>query len=184
MDFGKVIKNLVIQCGHEFIGYIDDYNAGGEVIGTYNQIKSKYSSEEYEIALAIGYNNLPARMDVANRIMQDEYTIATLVHPQAIIDPSVKIGNGCLLMRGAIIDVNVTLDNFVVVWPGVVINHDTYVGTNTFVSPNATICGFVNIGYNSFVGAAAVVINNTCVPNQTFIKAGKVYYTSKSGGDE
>ncbi|MCR8635983.1 hypothetical protein [Paenibacillus radicis (ex Xue et al. 2023)] len=178
-DFAYVIKSLVEDCGHEFVGFIDDYNDGEFVIGTYSDVKTKYPPHLYDIVIAIGYNNLDARWKVYQKILVDGYNIASLVHPTALISKSCEIGNGVIIMVGAIIDTNCVLNDLVVVWPGVVINHDSIIGENNFLSPNSTICGFVYTEQSCFIGAGAVIVNHTVVPQSSFIKAGQVYYQKK-----
>ncbi len=60
-EFGRVLKSLVIDCGYDFGGFIDDFSTGEEIIGTYQNVLKKYSSKNFGIVIAIGYKNLVAR---------------------------------------------------------------------------------------------------------------------------
>lgn len=175
-DFARVIKHLVIQCGHIFIGFVDDYNIGEDIIGTYEFAKQEYPASNYEYVIAIGYNDLKARWSIFQKVIGDGFSVATLVHPQSNMDPSTHLGIGNMIMRGVTIDVNVEIGSLVVLWPGTVVNHDVTILNNNFISPNATICGFVNIGNNCFIGAGSVIVNNMSISNDAFIKAGSVYF--------
>lgn len=178
-DFGQVVKDIILQCGHDFIGFIDDYHLGTEVLGTYEQVKAKYSPELYEIIVAIGYKHLKARWSVYQMAVRDGYTVPYLIHPKAYVRNIGAVGAGAIVMVGAIVDFNAQLEELTVLWPGVVINHDSLVKANTFVSPNATICGFVTIGEESFIGAGSVVADHVIVPPGSFIKAGSLYYDGR-----
>jgi sugar O-acyltransferase (sialic acid O-acetyltransferase NeuD family) len=174
-DFGRIVRDLVEVCGEEFSGYIDDLYAGEEVLGTLAQVAKSFPPSEYSVALAIGYKNLAVRAQVAERVKEGGYELATLIHPRAYVRHRQGVAAGCLVMAGAVVDVGATLAEMVVVWPGVVVNHDSSIGANTFLSPNATICGFVQVGAGCFIGAGAVVVDHVQVPAGTFIKAGALY---------
>lgn len=178
--FGQVIKDLVLQCGHNFVGFIDDYSTGEEIVGTFDHVKENFSKDNYEIIIAVGYLNLQARWSVYQKVISEGYRVATLIHPKAYVRNFDKVGNGCIIMAGTIVDINAEIKDLVVIWPGVVINHDSNIDSNTFLSPNSTICGCVKIGKNCFVGAGSVIVDHTNVPDDSFIKAGSVFYIKKS----
>lgn len=175
LEFGRVLRELVISCGHEFVGFIDDFHGGEAVVGTYAEASQRYPSDAYGIVIGIGYNNLAARLGIYRKVRSDGYSSPTLIHNQACVHQSATIGDGSIIMSGAIIDVFSILGDIVVMWPGAVVNHDSTIGSNTFISPNATICGFVRVGGNCFIGAGAVVVDHRVVPDETFVKAGVVF---------
>lgn len=176
-DFASIVKNLVEECGMDFVGYIDDFNSGQHhILGKYEDVKKNYSPDLYEIIIAIGYNNLEARWNVYEKVVGDGYNVPSLVHPAAQLSEKSTVSSGAIVMRGAIVDFNCYLNNLVVVWPGVVINHDSIIGANSFLSPNSTICGFVEIGHSCFIGAGSVIVDHNSIPNNGFVKAGQVFY--------
>lgn len=178
-EFARIVKKLVINCGHQFIGFIDDLEPNKEgVLGSFDDVRKNYSPTEYRIVYGIGYNNLSARWNIYKKVLSYGYETINLIHPTAIIDKTSTIGKGLIIMAGVIVDINVKLEDLVVLWPGTVVNHDSEIQSNCFLSPNSTICGFTKIGSNSFIGAGAIVINNTNVPSNSFIKAGSVFYVN------
>lgn len=181
-EFGQVIRDLAFVCGYPVAGFVDDFNEGSEILGTFEKICSSHKCFDYDMALAIGYNNLGARWNVYKKVCAAGYSFPKLVHPHAYVRNLKNIGQGTFVMAGAIIDANAVLNDLVVAWPGVVVNHDSIVGENTFLSPNCTICGSVNIGANCFVGAGATIVDHVTVPNDFFIKAGALY--KKKRGDD
>ncbi|QHC05393.1 hypothetical protein GRQ40_16645 [Anoxybacillus sp. PDR2] len=178
-EFAKLIKQLVINCGHEFVGFIDDLEPHkDEVLGSFEDVRKKYSTSEYCIVYGIGYNSLSARWNIYNKVLSYGYETINLIHPTAIIDKTSIMGKGLIVMAGVIVDTNVKLGDLVVLWPGTVVSHDSEIESNCFLSPNSTICGFTKIGSSSFIGAGATVVNNTHVPPNSFIKAGSVFYVT------
>lgn len=174
-DFGQVVKALVKSCGHEFSGFIDDFNTGGEIVGNFSEVCNTFLPEQYEIVIAIGYNNLKERWKAYQKVNNAGYQVPQLIHPSAYISESCRIGQGSIIMVGAIVDINVTLSELVVLWPGVIVNHDSKVNANTFLSPGAIICGCTTVGKECFLGAGAVIVDHIMVPDESFIKAGRIF---------
>lgn len=172
--FGQVVKNLVGCCGFEFAGFIDDCKKGSEVVGSYMVASSRYPASEYSVAIAVGYKDLGNRYGIYQKVKSDNYRVATLVHPQAMVDRSARIGEGVIVMAGAVVDYNAEIKDLVVLWNGVVVSHESVIGENTFLSPNCTVCGCSIVGRDCFIGAGAVVTDYKQVPDGSFVKAGNV----------
>lgn len=174
-DFGIVLKRFAVQCGHEFIGFADDWHVGADVLGTFDQVSRDWPAGSCEVVLAVGYKHLLARRKMLIELQDRGYTISSLIHPAAFVSPDCRLNAGVTIMAGAVCDSNAVVEAGCVVWPGAVVNHDVNVGSNSFISPNATLCGYVNLGESCFVGAGATVVDHVNVPPNTFIKAGSVY---------
>lgn len=175
-EFGQVIKDLIIDCGHEFCGFIDDYSKGDEIIGDFEYVKANYSKDTYNIVIAVGYNNLKARWLVYENVCCSDYNTLTLIHPKAYVRDKTNLGSGSIVMAGVIIDTRVKIKQLNVFWPGVVINHNSIIESNNFFSPNTTVCGCCKIGNNCFIGAGSVIADHNTVNDDSFIKANTVYY--------
>lgn len=174
-DFGRVLRDLLGVCGHEFIGYVDDMNSGEDIVGNYATARRLHPPGTCGMVIAIGYGHLPQRWAIFQRVSADGYDLPPLIHDRAYVRSPGAVGKGVVVMAGATVDVGATLADLVVLWPGATVSHDSTVGSNTFISPNATICGFVTVGHGCFVGAGAVVVDHRVVPNNSFIKAGQLY---------
>jgi sugar O-acyltransferase (sialic acid O-acetyltransferase NeuD family) len=179
-QFAHYVRELVLECGHDFIGFIDDFNEGDNVLGTFDSVKETYSAEKYYIVIAIGYSNLQSRWKVYNTIVEAGYEVISLIHPRAYVHKSSYIGNGTIITAGTIIDYNAHIGEATFIWPGVIVNHDTRIGSNCFLSPQVNICGFVIIGDHCFLGASSVVVNGNNIKDNSFIKAGTVYHRKES----
>lgn len=174
-DFGCVLKRLTIYCGHDFLGFVDDWNVGTEVLGAFDAVSKTFPPGSCELVLAIGYKHLAARRKLMFDLHERGYSTCRLIHPAAMVSADAQIATGVAIMAGAIIDSNAVVGQGCVVWPGAVLNHDVDVGANSFISPNSTLCGYVTLGESCFVGAGATIVDHTDVPPNTFIKAGSVY---------
>lgn len=182
LEFGRVVRDLALQCGHAFAGYVDDVHRGAEVLGPFDDVARRYPPDQFALALAIGYRDLDARWTVFQRVKARGYRLPPLVHPRAYVHDPGRLDEGCFVMAGAVVDLAASLGALVVAWPGVVVNHDSVVGENCFLSPNATVCGCVTIGRQVFVGAGATIVDHVEVPAGTFVKAGSLYRGPRSAG--
>lgn len=175
-DFGRVVKALVRHAGHDFAGFIDDFAAGPEIVGTYAQARTAFpAASGTGIVVAVGYDHLAARWALFQEIKRDGYAVPALVHDAALVNPDAKVGEGAIVMAGANVDVFSAVGELAVLWPGVIVSHDCCVGRNCFLSPGAILCGFVRTGADCFIGAGAVIADHRTVPDGTFVKAAALY---------
>lgn len=180
-QFANYVKEVVIDCGYDFVGYIDDYSSGENILGPFDKVKHLYDKNEFGIVIAVGYRDLEARWRIFEKVFNHGYKIITLIHPSAYVHHTSTIGEGSIICARSIIDYNSHVGTGTFVWPGVIINHDSKVGDNCFLSPQVNICGFVEIGDNCFIGASSVIINNNSIGNNSFIKAGSVFNRKDKG---
>jgi UDP-N-acetylbacillosamine N-acetyltransferase len=172
-DFAKLVRNLALENGYDFLGFIDDYNKGKDILGTIDDLIN-FNKKQVQVAIGIGYNNLIARENIMMRISEWGYDMPNLVHPKAYIARDVQLGTGNIIMN------NVSIDHFSVIgdgnvfWPGSIISHDCKIDRNNFFSPSATVCGFCRIGSRNFIGAGTIIVDNVKVSSGNFIKAGSV----------
>jgi sugar O-acyltransferase (sialic acid O-acetyltransferase NeuD family) len=175
-DFGRVLRDLAGDCGHEFAGFIDDLHPGNDgVIGNFEAASRSHAPSQHAIAIAVGYKHLEARRALIARVRGAGYALPALVHPEAYVHRSVAVGAGAVVMARAIADRGATLGEGCVLWPGANVSHDASVGGNTFLSPGAIVCGFAKVGGDCFVGAGAVIADHRAVPDGAFVKAGSVF---------
>lgn len=179
-EFAQTVAELIVDCGHEVAGFIDDFSHGPHILGTLEQVRGSHPPAHYGIAIAIGYNNLPARWESWQRARALGYQAPALIHPRAYVAKSANVGEGSFLMAGSLVDVRARLGELVVVWPGAAISHDCMIGDNSFISPNATLCGYVTLGNHCFVGAGAAVVDHCEVPPLTRIKMQSSYLKAQA----
>ncbi|MNW34172.1 UDP-N-acetylbacillosamine N-acetyltransferase [compost metagenome] len=175
-QFAYYVRDLAEECGHDFVGFVDDFSSGKDILGTFDEIKERYSPKDFMIVMAIGYQNLKARWEVFNKVKNAGFEIQTLVHPKAYVHKTAKIGEGAIICVRTIIDNRVTIGEATFIWPGVTVNHDVRIGSNCFLSPQVNVCGFAAIGNSCFLGASSVIINESIIEDNSFIKAGTIYY--------
>ena len=178
-EFGQVVRDLAVQCGYAFAGFIDDLNRGDGILGAWKDVARSHGSSSHAVAIAVGYKHLRERRALYDRVRSGGYATPALVHPRAYVRDPASVGEGAFVMAGAVVDVGASIGAFAVVWPGATINHHSRVGENSFVSPNAAVCGYSSVGEDCFIGAGATIVDHQSVPTGSFVKAGSVYAGAK-----
>lgn len=174
-EFGQVVRDLAGQCGYHFAGFIDDVDAGSEILGPWHVVSRERDPALHSVAMAIGYGHLRERRALCERVSAQGYDTPALIHPRAYVRDAGAIGAGTFVMAGAIVDFAARVGPFAVLWPGATINHHARVGANTFISPNAAICGYSVVEDDCFIGAGATIVDHRMVPSGSFVKAGSVF---------
>ncbi|KQU17152.1 acetyltransferase [Bacillus sp. Leaf13] len=111
---------------------------------------------EVEFIIAIGNNT--TRKRIACSLTEVGGKFAVIIHPSAVVSPSVKIGEGTVVMPGSVINADANIGSHVIINSIAVVEHDNKIGDYAHISPGAILTGSVQVGEGSHVGASATVI--------------------------
>ena len=130
-------------------------------------------------AIFVPIGNNPIRVELLKKFEENGFDIASYIHPQTIIHPSVKIGKAVYILPGTNIMPLSVIGDYSMISMGVNIAHHTIIeeacffsqGSNigasilletlAYVGISATLMtGLKTIGRNSLIGAGAVVIKD------------------------
>ena len=95
----------------------------------------------------------------------------TLIHPDAWISPSARIGMGTIVMAGAVIQADVTIGRHCIINTGASVDHDCIVEDFVHVAPGVNLCGGVRVGEGSLLAVGLGFAPNTEIPKWSFVKA-------------
>ena len=169
----KVICSVLESRGIIIEGLFDD-NSKLLFLDNY-PVLGKYNPEIYpDISLIISVGNNSVRNKISKSIF---HSFGSIIHPSAILDSTVIIDEGTVVLHGAIIQRNSKIGKHVIVNTGATIDHDCILADYTHISPNATLCGNVTIGEETHIGAGAIVIQGIKIGKNAVIGAGSVVIT-------
>lgn len=173
---GKVVADIVKLNGYEEILFIDDdvnkIECGQyKVIGTSKRIDSLIK-DNYEFAVAVGDNKIRER--IYEELVDKEAKLPVLIHPTAVIDETVKIGNGTVVMANAVINASSVIGEACIVNTASSIDHDCIIKEYVHISPGVNIAGTVTVGFKTWIGVGSTVINNLNIGKECIIGAGCV----------
>ena len=129
------------------------------------------------LLIAIGDN--VTRRKISSRIL---HRFGKLYHPSAIIDESVNIMGGTVILHRCVIQADTIIGYHVIINTGTVIEHDCVIGDFVHVAPGVVVCGSVNIGEMTLIGAGSVLAPNLTIGKNCLIAAGSVITTNIPDG--
>jgi sugar O-acyltransferase (sialic acid O-acetyltransferase NeuD family) len=95
-----------------------------------------------------------------------------LIHPTAVIAPSVKLGDGVVVQAGVIIGARTVLGDHVMVNRGALIGHHATFGDYVTVQPGANIGGATTIEARAYIALGAMVLDRRRVGEGALVGAG------------
>lgn len=170
---GKVVGDIAKLNGYKEILFLDDdsfkkTNGKYKVVGT-TKDRGAYA-EEYDFIVGIGNNSIRKR--VTDKLLKSGISLITLIHPTAVIDETVSIGKGTVVMANAVINADSIIGNSCIINTAATIDHDCVIKDYVHISPGAHIAGTVNLGEGSWLGIGSTVINNIVISSKCIIGAG------------
>lgn len=129
-------------------------------------------AKDSEFFIGIGNNEI--RESITNKLLNQEYQLVSLIHPQAIVAKDVKIGIGTVIMAGAVINSASVIGIGSIINTSASIDHDNIIGDFVHVSPGVHLAGSVTIGNKSWIGMGTNIINNINIGTGITIGAGSL----------
>jgi sugar O-acyltransferase (sialic acid O-acetyltransferase NeuD family) len=131
---------------------------GIPVVGTSSLLAQLKTEGLRNAVLGIGsVHNHQKRVGLYDRLVTAGFHIPNLIHPRAIVEPSVVMGVGNQLFAGAMVGSAAKLGDDTIINSGSIVCHDCVIGSHTHLSPGAILAGGVEIGENTLVGMGATV---------------------------
>ncbi len=163
---GKVIMSIIKSMGLKVSKIYDD-RAPFELLGF--PVEKFDGNQTENFIISIGNNK--TRKKISEKL---EVNYTKIIHPSAIIDATVEIGEGSVVMPGAVINVDTKIGKHCIINTAASIDHECVLGDFVHVSPNATLSGGVYIGEGTHIGAGAVIIPGLKIGKWATIGAGAV----------
>ena len=172
---GKVVANIATLNGYKEIYFLDDDTSKKDIgkyqiIGTTKDI-DRYKNE-YDFFIAIGNNQI--RKKISMLLLDNNIKPVSLIHPSAVIDDTVQIGYGVVIMANAVINANTMIGNSVIVNTASSIDHDCIINDYVHISPGVHIAGNVHIGEETWLCIGSIIINNITIGANVIVGAGSV----------
>lgn len=171
---GKVIANIAELNGYEEIYFLDDdktkiKNSKYDVIGTSKEIE-KYL--DYDFIVGIGNNKIRAK--IMDELEMKKCNIVSLIHPRAIIDDTVSIEQGSVVMANAVINADTKVGKGCIINTSCSVDHDCILEDYVHVCPGAHIAGSVFVKEHTWIGIGSSIKNNITITSNVLIGAGGV----------
>ena len=170
---GKVVAEIAELTGqYNHIYFMDDFSEKKTFHGYKNLGSAKrivQHKDEADFFVAIGDNSV--RRDKLDALIKEDYNMATIIHPNAVISKSVHIGQGTVLMAGVIVNASSKIGRGCIINTKASIDHDCILKDYTHLSPGVTLAGSVIIGKQTWLGANSTATNNIKIASHCVIGA-------------
>ena len=166
---GRVAADIAKLCGYNEILFLDDADIPGVSGKTAEYINYKDSADFF---VAIGNGRIRER--IQKELQGNGCSVASLIHPNAVLGSNITIGTGTVVMAGAVINAGAKIGEGVIINTSSSVDHDCVIGDFCHVSVGAHLAGTVHVGEQTMIGAGATVINNVDICAECMIGAGAV----------
>jgi sugar O-acyltransferase (sialic acid O-acetyltransferase NeuD family) len=141
------------------VGLVDDNLKVGEivlgipVIGNTNDIENIFSLGYKNYIIAFGVlENRTKRFELYIKLKKIGCEFPNIVHPNALVEESVIIGEGNVILAGANIGSCVTIGNLNYINNNSLISHDCVLENNIHIAPAAVLASSIYIKSNALIG--------------------------------
>lgn len=165
-DFGETAAYVVEPA------YIQEPELDGLPVVSLEQLKEKYPSKEHALIMGIGYTQMGmVREKIFKQCKSLGFQFENYIHPTAIIEKNVILGEGNNILEGVILEESVVLGNANLLFGGSMIAHETIVGDYNTFSVKAVAAGCSVIGNHCFIGASAVIKDHVTIEDYVLLGA-------------
>lgn len=102
------------------------------------------------------------------------FTVASAVHPSAVVSPSAALGAGVALMANAVVNAGADVAENVIVNTGAIVEHDCALGPHCHIAVGARLCSGVRVGAAAHIGAGATIRQGIAIGEGAVVGAGAV----------
>ena len=169
---------LSIDSEYEIVAFTStsDYIKSDKIYGkpllAFETIEEIYSPKEYEMHIAIGYNNRnKTRAKFYELAKHKGYRLLSYVSSKST-NYSKTIGDNCFIFEDNTIQPFVEIGNNCILWSGNHIGHHSVVENNVFISSHVVISGHCKIGEYSFLGVNSTIRDSITIARDTVLGAG------------
>lgn len=156
--WGQVIKGVPVV---PFVNFSKD---------AMNRIEEEFHTNLFFIS----FGAMRWRKKVFEFLSRNGWEAVNIIHPDAVVSPTAKIGKGVLVECGCLITPSPVIGDNVVVNTGSQVNHDNIVEDHVYIASGVILSGGVTIGNNTLLDDGVIVTLGTKVGKNSLIGAGAV----------
>ncbi len=173
----RVIASMLKASGIDILGFFDDSFIGPEtiqgapVLGKFCDVES-FKNQISAIYLAISDNS--RRREFFLSFKEKGFRLPSLVHPMAMIEHDVFIGEASVICMGSKLGVESKIGTGVIINTGCSVDHESHIGDFVHLAPQVVVAGRSSVGDNTFIGINAAVADKIKIGKNVVIGAGSV----------
>lgn len=138
----------------------------------FEELSQLYDMSNVYVLNTIGYAQMnDVRLRVNLECTRLGYKQFTYISPRALVDTSVSVEDGCIVLPYVQIGANVHLGKSCILFYGACLTHHVDVGDCCFISSGVVVGGCTSIGNNCFIGINSTISNDLRLSSYTFVGA-------------
>ena len=177
-----VIEILQLMGQYELMGLLDPLEElwgtdvlGIPVLGDDSFLPELYDQGVRGAFIGVGaVGNTQSRIRLYENVCQQGFRLVDAIHPQAIISPSARLGDGPTIMAGSVINAKAALGNDVIINTGAIVEHDCLLGDHVHIATGAQLAGGVRVGDGAHIGMGASIRQGITIGSGVIVGAGAV----------
>lgn len=179
----KVMIEIIRQIGgYDLIGLLEKNKklwgatvSGVPVLGGDDLLRKIYKEGIHQVFIGVGsVGDATLRKKLYLTVHEAGFKIINVIHPKAIVSPSVKLGKGFIMMAGAIANADTQFGNNVIVNTGAIVEHGCVIGDHVHIASGARLASTVHVGEGSHIGLGASIKQSVRIGKNVVVGAGAV----------
>lgn len=183
----KVCVNLAAALGWTCVGLLDDWpENAGNAIGPHAVLGGRDVLPELAArgvdGVVLGFGVGRGRHALVAPVRAAGLALPAAVHPAANVDPTARVGEGAVILRGAVLADDATVGEAVLVNAGAILSHDVTVEDGASLGPGCVLAGRSRVGRHAELGAGVVLLPDAVVGEGAVVGAGAVVVNAVEPG--
>ncbi len=144
---------------YKIVGIVDSEKpigtlvCGVPVIGDNSMLEQLWNEGVSCAVNGVGSVAKPAiRKALFEKLKTIGFYLPNLIHPSAVVEPSVTMGQGNQIMMGACVGSSAVLGDNCIVNSGAIVSHDCKLSSHCHIAPGAILAGSVSVGEIAVIG--------------------------------
>ena len=184
-----VVADIIrLQEKYEIVGYLDDINldrknsefGGSLILGGQEQLNRLHEEGVHDIIF--GFGDCDARLHLSRQVQGVGFSLATAIHPMAVVASGVSVGDGTVVVAGSVLNPGTSIGENVIINTSASIDHECVIEDGVHIGPGAHLAGRVTVGRATWIGIGAIVKDNVRIGPNSLIGAGSVVLSDISAG--
>ena len=173
---GKVVLDIINKSEqYQAASFLDDDSSlhnetinALKVLGGFKEVLN----DDKAVIIAVGNNKI--REKLFKIMKSNDLEIINAVHPDAVINSFVSMGEGIVIAAGAVINPNAFIEDNVIINTCVTVDHDCLIEKHVHLSPGVNLGGNVTVQRGAHIGIGAAVLPGINIGKNSVVGAGAV----------
>jgi len=174
-----IVAADIARCqGCDIVGFLDDDPAkngtllcGAPVLGGFSLLPGL---RESAVQVIVAFSNSHGRLDAAQCALSYAFSLATLIHPSAVISQYACVEQGTIIMPGVIVNAGAIIGGNCILNTAASIDHECRIGDGVHIGPGARLSGLVTVGNASWIGIGCVIRESIHIGTDVLLGAGSL----------